>query len=53
MDADQSLYLVAIIVLRMYYIVVPMEENAFLLLTELTKSTCSFIHVKCNLTAVF
>lgn len=36
---DQSRYLLAIIVLRTYYIVVPMEENAVLVLTGLRKST--------------
>lgn len=58
MKADQNVYLLPIILLRTYYIVVPMEENAFLVLTELRKptvkkSTCNFIHVKCSLTAVF
>lgn len=45
MEPDQSLYLLATIVLRRYYIVVPMEEIAFLVLTDLRKSTVNKKHM--------
>lgn len=46
MEADQNLYLLAITVLRTYYIVVAMEENAFLVFRELKMSTANKKHMK-------
>lgn len=42
----ELIYLLAIIVLRTYYIVVAMEESAFLVLPELRKSTVNKKHMQ-------